>query len=123
MNRGLGIRLYLDEDVQAEAAEQLRQLEYDVICCRDSGRSNQGIDDEDQLAYATELGRALFTYNVADYVALDKKWKAANRRHRGIVISDQLSIGEVIRRLRCHLDYVDPSSQNDNILWLTSCPA
>ena len=58
---GLGIRLYTDEMIDVRLARALRSRGYDVESCQDAGRSNQGIPDEEQLAYAAGLGRAIYT--------------------------------------------------------------
>jgi hypothetical protein len=57
--------------------------------------------DEEQLAWAADQGRALFTYNASDFCRLHAGFLRQGRHHAGIIIGDQqtASIGEEIRRL------------------------
>ncbi|MCX7841436.1 MAG: DUF5615 family PIN-like protein, partial [Anaerolineae bacterium] len=91
------IRLYLDEDVHKRVASALRLRHYDVLSAHELGR--WGLSDEDQLLFATAEGRALFTFNPRDYVRLHCEWLQHHREHAGIIVSDQLAIGETVRRL------------------------
>jgi predicted nuclease of predicted toxin-antitoxin system len=74
MENGLFIRLYLDEDVHKRLATALRLRQFDVVSVHELGR--QGLTDEAQLQLAAQKGRALFTYNVADFVQLHLDWLA-----------------------------------------------
>ena len=116
---GLGIKLFTDEDVDARLAEELRKRGYDAESCLEAGRSNQRIPDDEQLAYATEQGRAILVFNVRDYVPLDVAWKANNQQHAGIIASPKIAdLGELLRRVVNHLDTTDPEVQRDTLLWL-----
>jgi hypothetical protein len=68
---GLGIRLYTDEDVDPDLADQLNRQGYDALSCHRAGNQNRGLDVEWQLSFAASDGRAILVYNVADFVALD----------------------------------------------------
>jgi hypothetical protein len=74
-------RLYADEDFPFPVVERLRQLGHDVQTTLEAGRANQGIDDAQQLDFATGLGRATLTRNRRDFAALHRK----SARHAGIV--------------------------------------
>ncbi len=116
---GLGIALYTDEDVHAALAVELRRRGYDAESCHEAGRGNRAIPDEEQLAYATEQGRVIITFNAADYILLDQEWKAAGRQHIGIVVSPKINdLGELLRRVTHHLDTTSPDIQRDILLWL-----
>ncbi len=116
---GLGIALYIDEDVHAALAGELRRRGYDVESCHEAGRGNRAIPDEEQLAYATEQGRAIITFNAADYILLDQEWKAVGLEHTGIVVSPKINdLGELLRRVTHHLDTTRPDTQRDTLLWL-----
>jgi hypothetical protein len=120
---GLGIRLYTDEMLPARLASVLRQHGYDVVSCHDVRRANRAIPDEDQLSYAAAQGRAILTYNMVDYVPLDQSWKAAGRRHAGIVLSPAVEdFGTLLRRVQRHLDRYAPTEQDDLVLWLDADP-
>jgi len=68
----LFIRLYLDEDVHKRVASALRLRHFDVISAHEVG--HWGLSDEEQLTYAATEGRALFTFNTADYLRLHLDW-------------------------------------------------
>jgi hypothetical protein len=74
-------RLYADEDFPFPVVERLRHLGHDVLTTLEAGQANQGIDDLDQLAFATSLGRAILTRNRKDYVRLHRR----STQHAGII--------------------------------------
>lgn len=119
---GLGIRLYTDEDVDVRLAEQLTRLGYDVRSCRDEGNSNRQLSDDWQLRSATVHGRAIAVYNAVDYIARDHEWRQRGDEHYGILISNQLSISDLVRRTRYHLDTCTPQSQYNTVLYLPHEP-
>jgi hypothetical protein len=73
----LFIRLYLDEDVFKDAAQALRLRGFDAISVHELGR--QGLPDEEQLRYAVAEGRAIFTFNALDYLALHVDYLATGQ--------------------------------------------
>jgi hypothetical protein len=44
------------------------------------------MSDEEILAYAAGVGRALVTANIKDFVPLDQRYKTAGRSHAGLVL-------------------------------------
>ena len=109
---GKGIRLFTDEMINTRVAGRLSRLGYDIESCRYAGRDNQRIPDEQQLEYATRQGRAVLTFNATDFEQLDARWKAVGRAHGGIIISEQIiDLQELVRRVKLHLDTVDPADQ------------
>ena len=117
---GLGIKVYTDEDVDVDLASALLVLGYDTISTRDAGNAHKSHNDERQLAYAASVGRAMFTHNIADYMRLEREWKAREREHCGIIISDRVHVGELIRRMTNHLNTVSPDVQHNTLLFLLS---
>lgn len=116
---GLGIRLFTDEMIPANLARALRQRGYDAESCQESGHSNQEIDDEAQLEYATQQGRAMLTYNIGHFLNIDRQWKVSGRRHAGIIVSPGITeFGDLLRRVQRHLDNVEPATQDNLLLWL-----
>lgn len=106
---GLGIRLYLDEDVDVDLAVALKKDTYDVVTCLGEGNANQRKSDEWQLEYATNAGRAILVYNAADYIAINDDWWAQNKPHCGILIAvARWHIGDLIHRTRTFLDTFAP---------------
>lgn len=112
----LFIRLYLDEDVHKRVASALRLRNFDAVSAHELGR--WGLTDEEQLAYAASQGRALFTYNAGDYLQIHLDWLRRGRTHCGIIVSDQLAVGETVRRLLNLLNQVSADEMHNQVLWL-----
>jgi hypothetical protein len=55
---------------------------------------NDTAADEDQLAFATSGNRTILTFNIRDFAPLHEAWQAAERRHAGIIVSQQLGSRE-----------------------------
>jgi Domain of unknown function (DUF5615) len=73
------VRLYLDEDsMRRSLAFGLRARNVDVLTAAEADMINR--QDEDHLAATSAAGRALFTYNTADYCALHQEWASALTR-------------------------------------------
>ena len=118
---GLGVRLYTDEMVSPDVALQLLRHGYDALSCQ--AARQLGRTDEQQLAYATGQGRAIFTLNVRDFIPLDARWKAAGKTHAGIIVAAAMAdTGRLVRYLARHLDTVAPASQANTLLWLKTTP-
>ncbi len=108
------IRLYLDEDAQrATLIRALRARQIDVLTANEA--NNVGISDVEQLAFATNQGRTIFTFNRGDFVQLHTAYLQQGQTHAGIIVSDQLQIGTIIRRL---LRLLDARSAEDMQNWL-----
>jgi predicted nuclease of predicted toxin-antitoxin system len=77
------VRLYSDENFPLEIVRQLRQMKYDVLTSYEAGQANQGIPDDEVLAFATQEKRVLVTLNRDDFIALHR----TGISHTGIIIS------------------------------------
>jgi predicted nuclease of predicted toxin-antitoxin system len=116
---GLGIRVFTDEMVSPRLAHRLVAQFYDVVCCRDRGRSNKRIPDSEQLKYASQEGRAIFTFNATEFAAIHQIWLSTGNTHSGIIISEEIDdIAELERRVKRHLDMVDPQAQSNHLIRL-----
>ena len=91
------LRIFFDEDVHAALAAALRKRGHDAVHTLEAKRS--GLSDESQLNFATQENRCLVTFNVGDFVRLHNRWMDAGREHAGIIVSKQLPVGEMLRRL------------------------
>ena len=94
------LRIHLDEDADAHALlNGLRHRGLDVSSSRERGLLE--CSDEEQLNWASEQQRAIYTYNAADFCRLHSELLRHGRHHAGILIGDQqtASIGEEIKRL------------------------
>src|SRR5262249_326383 len=94
------IRLYADEDAMAHRlARELRLRGLDITTALDEGMIEHS--DIDHLEYASQQGRVLYSFNVADYYRLHMEFLSNGRDHAGIILAQQqrYSAGEQLRRL------------------------
>lgn len=94
------LRFHLDEDTEAHAlVRALRDRGIDVTTSSEATLNEVG--DEEQLIWAATQGRALVTYNAADFCRLHTEFVGTGRHHAGIVIAEQqrLPVGEMMRHL------------------------
>ncbi|PZD73998.1 hypothetical protein C1752_01747 [Acaryochloris thomasi RCC1774] len=75
-------RLYADEGFSKKVSDYLRELGHDVLTVQEAGQANQRIPDEDVLAFAISLDRAVITVNRADFIRLHK----SSPDHAGIIV-------------------------------------
>ena len=110
------LAVYLDEDVHKRVATALRLRRFDVASAHEVGR--WGLTDDEQLAYAASGNRALMTFNTGDFVRLHLAWLEQGREHSGIIVSDQLTIGETLRRLLNLLNTRSADEVHNQLVWL-----
>jgi predicted nuclease of predicted toxin-antitoxin system len=90
------IALYADENFSFRVIDVLVAAGYDVLTARDDGRANIGIPDPLVVRRATELGRAVITFNRRHYVACHR----ADPAHAGIVaVSEDTDVQAVSARV------------------------
>ena len=77
----------------------LRSRGVPVITVLDAGLTEK--TDEEQLAFATERGCVLYTFNVSDFHRLHTELANAGREHAGMILAPQqrYSVGEQLRRI------------------------
>jgi Domain of unknown function (DUF5615) len=70
-----------------------------VVTVADVGR--QRFPDEEQLIWATEQRRIIYSYNRRDFCRLHSEFLAAARSHTGIIVVQQqrYSVGQQLRGL------------------------
>ncbi len=111
------IRLYLDEDTISRAlVKALRAKSVDVLTSKEAGLIE--IPDERHLEYAAELGRAVLTFNVQDFARLHYADMSTGRHHAGIIVSEQLQVGVIIRRLLTLLGALSAADMRDRLEYL-----
>jgi Domain of unknown function (DUF5615) len=66
-------------------ARLLRARGHDVVSAHEVGAT--GLVDEDQLERATELGRAILTWNYKDFIRISQECATGNVPHGGIIVS------------------------------------
>jgi hypothetical protein len=94
------IGIYIDEDaMDSDLVAALRVRDIPVITVRDADRVER--PDDEQLAFASQCGCTLYTFNVADFYRLHCIWMSAGRDHGGIILAQQqrFSVGEQARRI------------------------
>ena len=74
--------LYADEDFSYPTVEELRRLGYDVLTAQEAGEGDQGRTDNEVLAFAVALERAVVTFNRRHFVRLHR----TAGRHFGIIV-------------------------------------
>lgn len=77
---------YADENFPLAVVTELRRMGHDVLTAAEDGRANQRVADEDVLARATDLKRAVLTINRRDFRLLHQRSQGV---HVGIVICTQ----------------------------------
>jgi predicted nuclease of predicted toxin-antitoxin system len=80
------IELFLDEDVHSGLAHALRRRGYDAIHTQELDR--KGRTDSDQLLFATQRERCLFTFNVKDFVILHNQHAKIQQEHWGLLFQN-----------------------------------
>ena len=74
-------RLYSNENFPLPVVEELRRLGHDVLTVLEAGNAGRAISDEEVLAFATALSRAVLTLNRKHFIRLHH----ASTQHAGIV--------------------------------------
>ena len=74
--------LYADENFSLPIVFELRRLGIDVLTVSEDGRANQAVPDDEVLARAVALGRAVLTGNRQDF----KRLHRLQPHHAGIII-------------------------------------
>jgi len=90
------IRLYLDEDVPFAFAQALLNRGIDIITTQQV--KNDSLSDAEQLNYVVKVQRTIFTHNKKDFILLHNEYLQNGKEHSGIILSDQLPIGVLLRR-------------------------
>lgn len=93
----MSCRFYLDEDIDVALEQALINRGVDAVSTLKAGKI--GNTDEEQLLFARNEKRSIITHNVRDFVILHKKFISDDRKHSGIIVSDQLPIGTLLKRV------------------------
>ena len=94
------ICLYLDEDaLQDTLVRALQSSCVNVMTAADADRL--GVSDEEQLIWAAQQGRVIYSFNMGDFHQLHSIFLVEGREHSGIILAPQqrYSIGEQLRGL------------------------
>jgi nucleoside-diphosphate-sugar epimerase len=99
------VRVFLDAHISGRRiAQALRKAGHDVRAA-DEERGLDGATDDELLQLATDEGRIMITFNVADFPDIARRWAESQRVHAGLAIVvgiDHGEYGTVIRVInRC----------------------
>jgi hypothetical protein len=113
------VRLYVDEDAGENAVVcGLRARGFDILTTIDANRS--GATDQDQLAFAVQQRRTIYTFNVGDFARLHGEYVLQGIDHTGIIVlaGQRHSIGEKIQRLAHFISSVTAEEMVNRIEYL-----
>jgi hypothetical protein len=107
------IRFYMDQHFPGPASQGLRRHGVDVLTAQEAGRC--GLDDRDQLAFATAQQRVMVTFDT-DFLAMHQ----AEIQHAGIAWcpEQKYSIGQLIQALLLVHGVVDGESMCNHVEYL-----
>jgi hypothetical protein len=111
-------RLYIDEDVYGDVAPHLRRQGFDAVSVIEAGRG--GLTDPDQLQWAVGEGRAMATFNVSDFARLHFDVLSQGGHHAGIIVSAQVPLRTVLRRLLHLLRTLSADDMQDRLEYLSN---
>ena len=114
------MKLLLDEQISGKVAERLREQGRDVIAAT-AGPALRGLGDPDLFEVAQAQGRALVTYNRADFEAIIREYAEAGSEHHGLVIvhPTRFPSWEFTRLTRALAEFLDTSSRGRSfVVWL-----
>jgi hypothetical protein len=112
------IKLYIDEDVPFSFAQALLNRGVDVITTQQVG--NEGKSDAEQFVYATIEGRTIFTHNKGDFMLLNNEYLQSGKKHPGIILSDQLPIGILLKRFMKLWFSLDATAMKNRLEFLSN---
>ena len=85
------IRLYVDEDAEQNAlVAGLRSHEFDIVTAMEADMI--GRTDREQLEYACQHERTIYSLNAADFARLHAEYLQAAQPHFGIVLIPQTAL-------------------------------
>jgi predicted RNA methylase len=115
------IRLYFDEDaMQTDVVKGPRARGVDVVTAQEA--QMRGRSDEEQLRYATEHGRVIYSFNTRHFMALNTSFMEQGLSHTGIVLTarKRWPIGEQLRRLSILIKDVSAEEMVNRVEFLSS---
>ena len=90
-------KLLLDEHIWGYLAKILREQGFDVIHATEVDLV--ATPDDKIMEYAVGEHRAVVTFNIKDFVLLAVKYFEDGKEHYGVVVSNQLSRGDLQKRV------------------------
>jgi len=112
------IRLYLDEDVPSSLEQALINRGVDVVTT--VGAGNRANSDEAQLIFSTSRQRVIITHNKKDFILLHNEYVKARKTHSGIILSDQLPVGTMLKRVMKLWFSLSPEDMKNRLEFLSN---
>lgn len=109
---GAPLRLLLDEHIWKGLTKVLKDRGYDALSIVDINRS---ADDEPILELAAAQGRAVLTFNVKHFGPLAFIWYERGKNHAGIILSEEIPQGELVRRTIRFLEAVTAEEMENSV--------
>ena len=113
------IRLYVDEDAMTRIlVKALRARGTDVTTVFEEGMT--GLNDTEQLEYAYQLGRVLYSFNLSHFYQLHREYLKNGKNHAGIIVvyRQRYTIGEQIKRLLNVINTISAEEMKNNFEFL-----
>ncbi|MGE0642594.1 MAG: DUF5615 family PIN-like protein [Nitrospira sp.] len=110
----------MDEHIPLTVSVVLQARGIGCVTTRDAG--NLGCSDEAQLTFAALQRRAIFTFNHRDFILLARRWHETGRSHNGIILSKELALPDLIRRLHRFITQYHTMDFTNRVVWLPSIP-
>lgn len=102
---GTRVRLALDHHYSRIIAEELRTKGHDVVAAVERGCDREA--DEPLLALCATERRALLTNNVADFIAIARRWSAQGQQHAGLIFTSDASLPRTCGTIGTYLMLLD----------------
>lgn len=115
------LRLYFDEDAQrGELVQAIRLRGVDVLTNNEADFN--GRSDVENLVFATEQNRVIYSFNVRDFARLHSAFITEERTHAGIILAAQqrYAVGEQVRRLLRITNTLTAEQMQDSIEYLSA---
>jgi predicted nuclease of predicted toxin-antitoxin system len=97
--------LYANENFPLAVVQHLREMGHGVLTSLEAGTANQRISDEQVLAFATRVKRAVLTHNRLDF----KKLHRRQPKHGGIIIcTNDTDFKALAARIDQHIKQNEP---------------
>lgn len=111
------IRLYHDEDIPLTLAQALQNRGVDVITTQEAGTVSNS--HEEQLIFAVKNNRVRLTHNKKHFIQLHNEYIHNKKDHYGIIVSDQLPVGTLLRRFMKLWFTLDMSKMKNRLEFLS----
>ncbi len=112
------VSLFLDENLaKNRIARQLRAAGFSIFTPQET--ATRTLDDPPILEAATQLSAVVVTYNRGDFKSLHGEWRALGRNHAGILMSQELSPGELFTRLERAARLLTPGTVHNQLMELS----